>query len=225
MTFYDRLLDETASERSMFLAIPIVRAAVSDGVPHGAYAAFLAQAYHHVKHTCPLLALAAARCAEGDRAYRAALFAYIGEEAGHEEWILEDLHDLGRDPEAVRTGEPDMPCRLMVAYAYYATEHVSPYALLGMVHVLEGMSAALAGQAAATLQRGLGLPAGKGTRYLSSHGALDTAHVDFFRDLVNGIADPFARDAIIDTARLVYPLYGDIFRAIGRAYEGDSREA
>ena len=225
MTFYDRLLDETESERSTFLAIPIVRAAVSDGVPRDAYATFLVQAYHHVKHTCPLLALAAARCTERDRAYRAALFAYIGEEVGHEDWILEDLRDLGRDPEAVRTGEPDMPCRLMVAYAYYATEHVSPYALLGMVHVLEGMSAALAGRAAATLQRGLSLPAGKGTRYLSSHGALDTAHVDFFRDLVDGIGDPFACDAIIDTARVVYPLYGDIFRAIGRAYESDPHEA
>lgn len=225
MTFYDRLLDETAAERSRFLAIPIIRAALSQGVPRDAYEAFLVQAYHHVKHTCPLLARAAALCTEQDRVYRDALLTYIEEEAGHDDWILEDLRDLGRNPDAVRADKPDAPCLLMITYAYHVTEHVSPYALLGMVHVLEGMSVALAATAATTLQRSLRLPSGKGTRYLSSHGTLDAGHVDFFRDLVNAIDAPGARNVIVDTARAIYPLYGDIFRAIGRTCGIDSDAA
>ena len=223
MTFYDRLLDETAAERSRFLAIPIIRAALSQGVPRDAYEAFLVQAYHHVKQTCPLLSRAAELSA--DRAYRDALLAYIEEETGHDAWILDDLRDLGRNPDAIRAGEPDAPCLLMITYAWHVIEHVSPYALLGMVHVLEGMSVALAGAAATALQQSLRLPAGKGTRYLSSHGALDAGHVDFFRKLVNGIGDASAQAAIVATAKAIYPLYGDIFRAIGRTCGIDSDAA
>lgn len=217
MAFYDRLIDETATERAEFLAIPLIRSALAGTVPRKAYGMFLGQAYHHVKETCPLLALAATRCAEGDSGYRDALFTYIAEEAGHDRWILDDLRDIGCDADAVRNATPDPPCRLMVAYVYYAICTVSPYALLGMVHVLEGMSAALAGPAAAAMQRGFGVPDGKGFRYLKSHGVLDADHVAFFTELVNGIADPAAQHAIVDTARMVYPLYGGIFRAIGRA--------
>lgn len=225
MPFFERLLAETKSAREDFVSIAVIRRALGQGVPRAMYLAFLEQAYHHVKYTCPLLAAALARSGPSDRRYMTALLEYIEEERGHEEWILKDIDALGGDAEAVRNGEPALPCRLMVAYAYYAIDHVSPYALLGMVHVLEGMSAALATAAASTLKNSLGLAGDEGLSYLSSHGSLDQEHVAFFRDLVDGIGDEAAQKAIIDAANIVYRLYGDIFREIDSRFEEASHAA
>lgn len=218
MQFFERLFAETRAEREAFIATPVIQRALQQGVPAGMYVAFLGQAYHHVRHTCRLLSTAVARCSDRDQRYIRALLEYIEEERGHEEWILEDIAALGGNAEAVRNGQGDMSCRLMVAYVYYAIEHVSPYAMLGMVHVLEGMSAALATAAAGTLRATLATQDGRGFSYLSSHGSLDQDHVAFFRDLVNGINDPAAEEAIMETARVVYRLYGDMFRGIEAGY-------
>ena len=135
--FFERLKAETESDRKAFAAIPLIGETIANGVSKDVYLAFLGQAYHHVKHTCNLLALAASRCGDGDRAYQNALFEYIAEEKGHELWILDDIAALGGDAEAVARGQPDAPCAAMIGYVYYAIEHISPYCLLGMVHVLE----------------------------------------------------------------------------------------
>jgi len=223
MTFYDRLLVETAPARAGFLSIPLLGRALQGAVPKTLYVEFLTQAYHHVRHTCPLLALAAART--GDPAYRAALFTYVAEEQGHDSWILEDIAAMGGDADRVRREPARPPCRAMVAYAYYAIEWISPYALLGMVHVLEGMSVVLATKAAGALKDSLGKDSlakdssgpggGAGFRYLTSHGDLDIGHVAFFQELANSLEDPQAGEAIIDCANMMYGLYGNIFRDLG----------
>jgi pyrroloquinoline quinone (PQQ) biosynthesis protein C len=221
MPFFERLVTETAAERDAFIAIPVIQRALAQGVPRAMYIAFLEQAYHHVKHTCLLLSAAAARCGTDDPRYVGALLEYIAEERGHEEWILNDITALGGNAEAVRDGEPQLPARLLVAYVYYAIDHISPYAMLGMVHVLEGMSAAFATAAASSLKVSLGVTGERGFSYLSSHGRLDQDHTAFFRELVEGINDASGQRAIIDTACVVYRLYGDIFRDIDTRLEGD----
>jgi len=213
VSFFDRLLRETAGDREAFLAIPLVRHAVAHGASRGLYREFLAQAYHHVKHTFPLLALAASRT--DDERYQDALFEYMREERGHENWILDDLRAMGGDAEATRNGSPRLPCRIMVGYAYYAIERVSPYALLGSVHVLEGMSVHLADRLADALQSSFAASGGAGFSYLRSHGSLDKSHVDFFRALVDGFDDEATRALIVEQARVFYRLYGDIFRDLG----------
>ena len=225
-SFYEQLFEATAAERAGFQAIPVIARACTEGVSRAAYVDYLGQAYHHVRHTCPLLALAASRCGGHDGAYREALFDYIAEERGHEAWILEDIAALGGDAVGVAASEPRLPCRLMVAYAHYAVAFVSPYALLGMVHVLEGMSVALAQRAASAIASRVGTGSGGGGfRYLSSHGGLDIGHVAFFRDLVDGIADPVARAAIVDTARVIYRLYGDLFSEVAERHGIDRHAA
>ena len=211
MTFYDRLLSQTADARSGFLAMPIIGGALRGEVTRDLYLDFLTQAYHHVSHTCPLLALAASRTR--DLAYRNALLTYLDEERGHELWILEDVGHVGGDPDATVKKTPSAACRAMVAYAYYTIRAVSPYGLLGMVHVLEGMSVQLAEKIAAVIQRNFGLESDKGVRYLRSHGAIDAHHVEFFRALVNSI-DEAAENIIVDSANMFYRLYGDIFREL-----------
>ena len=145
MSPFNRLVHHTASDRQSFIDLPLIQGIMLTGASKELYLDFLSQAYHHVKFTAPLLASAISRCGADDRRYRSALFEYIDEERGHEESILEDIKALGGDPESVRQSTPRFPCKIMVGHAYYLIDRVSPYGLLGMVHVLEGMAVALAG--------------------------------------------------------------------------------
>ncbi|MCC6469792.1 MAG: AMP-binding protein [Alphaproteobacteria bacterium] len=217
---FDALLAETRGERERFLRIPVLGRAVTGGVDAALYLAFLGQAYHHVKHTCPLLTAAAKRCGAGEEWLRDAFLHYIAEENGHEQWILEDIAALGGDAAAVRDGAPRPPCAAMIAAAYRAIEERGAGALLGMVHVLEGMSVLLAERAADAIRKVV--PSGRdgaGFRYLTSHGTLDIAHVAFFRSLVDRIDDAPSLRAVATTANEIYRLYGDIFRELDRAGE------
>jgi pyrroloquinoline quinone (PQQ) biosynthesis protein C len=211
-SFHDRLIADTEGERAAFMVQPLIRAALAGEVGREAYLAYLAQAWHHVRQTCPLLIHARAICGADDSPYARALNEYIAEETGHDDWILDDIAALGGDVAAVRASDPAPPTQAMIGYAYYAIEHVSPFALLGMVHVLEGVSAGIATGAAAKLRASTRAGDGGGFSYLESHGALDQDHVVFFRDLVNGLDDPRAEQAIVSTARIIYRLFGDMFR-------------
>jgi pyrroloquinoline quinone (PQQ) biosynthesis protein C len=217
MSFYAQLVAETADSRDAFFAIPLVQNTTRNGAPRRLYLDFLAEAYHHVKHTFPLLALAASRTS--DKRYQDALVEYMEEERGHEKWILDDIRALGGDPDTVRNGQGGPACRIMVGYAYYAIEHISPYAFLGSVHVLEGMSVLLADQVADAMKISLGLENDNGFSYLRTHGSLDTEHVAFFRKLVDGFDDRNTQRIIIDNATLFYRLYGAIFHDLGARAE------
>ncbi len=220
-SFYQRLLAETKADRMSFVSIPVIRNAMAGNVDLPLYLQYLTEAYHHVRYTCPLMGAALARCGSGDHRYRKALLEYLDEERGHEEWILNDIAALGGDAEAVRAGRGALTTRIMVGYAYYAIDRVSPYALLGMVHVLEGMSVALADKAAQGIAQSINVGSGgietgnNGFSYLLSHGSLDQDHVRFFEDLVNGLPNDEAEEAVIDAAKTMYRLFGDIFRTLG----------
>jgi len=219
-SFYDQLVHETAADEAGFRAIPIILRAVTFGVERDLYVEFLASAYYHVRHTCPLLGLALSRCDLDDSAYRAGLLAYLDEEKGHEDWILDDIRALGGDADRVRRTLAPLAVRVMVAYANYAIEHISPYALLGMVHVLEGMSVALARAAAGAIGATL---AGDfqtgGFSYLNSHGHLDESHVELFAKLLDQIDTPDRRAVVMQAAKDFYRLYGDVFRALAHNTE------
>jgi pyrroloquinoline quinone (PQQ) biosynthesis protein C len=217
MSFYDELQTATASERNGFLSIPLIQNAVCNGASRELYIDFLTQAYHHVKHTYPLLALASVHTR--DEAYQDALVEYMKEERGHEKWILDDIRAMGGDAEAVRTGKPGQACQIMVGYTYYAIEWISPYAMLGSVHVLEGMSTQLADSAADAIQSSLSFPGKEGFTYLRSHGALDIEHVAFFKGLVNAIPQE-AHEVTVETSKIIYRLYGDIFRELALRHPG-----
>lgn len=213
MNFFDQLQAQTASERAYLLGAPIIAHAMEGRVTAGDYIAFLTQAYHHVKHTVPLLMACGARLPDRLEWLRAAVAEYIDEEYGHQEWILNDIKACGGDVDAVRGGEPGLATELMVSYVYDRIQRHNPVSFFGMVNVLEGTSIQLATRAAGQIREALGLPHAAFS-YLSSHGALDLDHIQFFAGLVNRLDDEGDRQAVLHTARVVYRLYGDMFRAL-----------
>ena len=213
MSFYQRLIAETEWQRDEFLSIPLLRQGISGEITREQYLAFLGEAYHHVKHTLPLLMACGARLPERLEWLREAVSHYIEEETGHQEWILNDIRHAGGDAEAVRKGAPSLATELMVSYAWDTVQRRNPVGFFGMVLVLEGTSVRLATQAADAIRKRLGLGQ-ECFSYLTSHGSLDIGHLEFFQGLMNGLEDPDDQRAVVHCAQVMYRLYGDIFRTI-----------
>lgn len=214
MTFYSELQRETASHKQTLYSMPIVQATMNGQVGVAEYIAFLTQAYHHVKHTLPLLMACGSRLSMEQEWIRVAMAEYIEEELGHQEWILADIDAAGGNAEAVRSGKPGLQTDIMVAFAYDLIARKNPVGFLGMVYVLEHTSTELATGAANTLKTSLALP-DRAFSYLYSHGSLDLEHIAFFEKLVNQLSTSKDKQAVIESAQAFYYLYGNIFAQLG----------
>lgn len=210
--FFTTLEAATWPDRLRFLGIEQVRAGLSGTISSETYVAYLGQAYHHVRHTVPLMREARARLGH-DPALVAALDEYIEEETGHEAWILNDIAAAGGNADLARISPPAAATKAMVDHAYARIRTGNPASFFGMVYVLESVSVALASHGAGAIQQRLGLPP-QAFSYLTSHGALDQSHLRFFENLVNSIEDEANREAIVTMACEIFALFGAMFAAI-----------
>jgi heme oxygenase len=217
MSFYEQLIESTLPERKQLMSAPVIAGCLQGRVSQKSYLAFLGQAYHHVRHTTPLLMLLGGGLPERLAWMRRAVAEYIEEEIGHEEWILDDISAAGGDAVAVRASHPDLPAELMVAYAYDLVNRGNPAGFFGMVFVLEGTSVALALMAADRIQVALDLP-DAAFSYLRSHGTLDQEHTKHLANLLEKMT-PDDQAEVLRCARIFYRLYGDIFYALPNGEE------
>jgi len=212
--FFDRLVAETRSEQARFAMTPQLIAGLTGQISRSDYIAYLTEAFHHVRHTVPLMLQARSRLAErGGQILVEALDDYIIEETGHEEWILDDIAAAGGDRAAAEASSPAPATKAMVDHAYDTIRNGNPAAFFGMVFVLEGTSVAMASNGAGAVQQRLGLPK-TAFRYLNSHGALDQEHMKFFEGLMDRIEDDADQAAIIGMAKDMFGLFGGLFGAI-----------
>lgn len=213
MSFHAQLLQQTEQARMGLLSAPIIQGCLRGEVSLPSYIAFLTEAYHHVKHTVPLLQACQAALPAHHAWLKPALDEYVEEEKGHEEWILDDIRACGGDAEAVRHGRPGHAAEVMVAYAYDTIQRGNPLGFFGMVHVLEGTSVSLALLAADSIQKPLNLR-DSAFSYLRSHGTLDQEHTAHFQLLMDQISDPQDQADIVHSAKAFFRLYGDVFRGL-----------
>lgn len=216
MSFYEELVRVTTRERESLLQSPIIADCLAGRVSIESYVAFLSEAYHHVRHTVPLLMACGSRLPDRLDWLSSSIVEYIDEELGHEQWILNDIEACGADADAVAAGEPSIATELMVSYAYDTISRRNPVGFFGMVFVLEGTSVAIATQAAEIIERELRLPR-KAFSYLRSHGSVDQKHIGDFSRIVDRFCRGEDRQAVIHAARVFFRLYSDIFRQLPRA--------
>jgi hypothetical protein len=215
MSLSAELRAATEADRQHLLSAPIITDCLAGRVGRESYRAFLTEAYHHVKHTVPLLMACGARLPDRLEFLRHGVAEYIAEEYGHEQWILADLEEAGFDAAAARErASPET--ELMVSYAYDTVQRGNPVGFFGMVLVLEGTSVAIATRAAEIIAARLELPR-RALTYLLSHGSLDQEHAGQFDRLIDRIDEPADRAALLRAARMFYRLYGDVLRALPRA--------
>ncbi|MDQ5908988.1 MAG: hypothetical protein QG599_1082, partial [Pseudomonadota bacterium] len=77
MNFFQHIQTQTTAEREYLLSSPIIQQAMVGQVSLHSYIAFLTEAYHHVKHTVPLLMACGARLPERLEWLRQAIAEYI----------------------------------------------------------------------------------------------------------------------------------------------------
>jgi hypothetical protein len=106
-----------------------------------------------------------------------------------------------------------MPTELMVSYVYDRIARHNPVSFFGMVNVLDGTSIAPATRAAGAIQTSLGLPQ-KAFSYLAPHGSLDLERIKLYENLMNQLDHEGDKTAVVHTARIVYRLYGEMFRTL-----------
>jgi len=216
MTSFERLRAETSAAQRYILSAPIIEDVMTGRFDLETYVRFLTNAYHHVRHTVPFMMACGARLPERLRWLLPQLRDYIVEEIGHDQWILDDLAACGVPHAVSMASTPDHSVEVMVAYVYDYINRVNPVGFLGMVHVLEGTSTALATETARRAQLKLGLPDAAFTN-LRSHGELDQEHVLFFQHLIDRLDEQEDLDAVIHVANQVYRLYGNVLGAAATA--------
>ena len=94
MTFYEELGELTAKEREFLLTAPLIEDALRGEITLEQYAAFLKEAYFHVKQTVPLLMGCGARLPARLEWLRKAVIEYLNEGA------------FGLRPETPKPGHP-----------------------------------------------------------------------------------------------------------------------
>src|SRR5215212_640831 len=107
------------------------------------YAEYLFMSHCVIRASVPLMERARRRAlALADDSVAAIVADYfethIGEERGHDEWLLEDLVSLGVAREEVLARPPSANVAALVGAQYYWIEHYHPVALLGYIALLEG---------------------------------------------------------------------------------------
>jgi pyrroloquinoline quinone (PQQ) biosynthesis protein C len=228
MSFQDQLLERTATQRAYLLAAPVIQRALAGSITRETYIAFLTQAYHHVRHTVPLLMAVGSRLSDRLAWLQPQLIHYLEEEQGHDQWILNDIEAAGGDRSYAMHSRPDLATSAMVAFAYDMVSRCNPVGFFGMVHVLEGTSVALALRAADQIQAVLGLP-NRAFNYLRSHGTLDQEHVQHLAGILERFDTDEDRETIVHCAQSIYWLYGSMFHrlesdAVTREMSGQARK-
>jgi pyrroloquinoline quinone (PQQ) biosynthesis protein C len=213
MSFYRELAATTQAGRAFLHSAPVIRRCMEGGATRELYVAFLTQAYHHVRHTVPLLMAVGSRLPDRHAALGRDILHYLEEEQGHDDWILDDIAVAGGDRLLAAAGQPNVETDAMVAYAWDTVQRRNPVGFFGMVFVLEGTSVALALGAADRIQATLGLPDGAFT-YLRSHGRLDQQHVQHLAGILDRLALEEDREAVRGCARAMFWLYGQVFRSL-----------
>ena len=216
MSVYSDLVTATQQDRVTLMQSPVIVDCLEGRVSLASYIAFLTEAYHHVKHTVPLLMACGSRLSPRLDWLRSSIVEYIDEEHGHERWILNDIAACGVDSATVARSDPSVATELMVSYAYDTIARCNPVGFFGMVYVLEGTSVAIATRAAEIIESELELPRAAFT-YLRSHGSVDQKHIGDYERIVNRLDDAADRDAVLHAAHVFFRLYGDVFRQLPRA--------
>lgn len=212
--FYDRLVAEVQSDREAFLALPVIQAGIRGEFTKEAYIGYLSEAFHHVRHTVPLIEMVRIRIAPSRRVLLDALSNFSLERRGYENWILQDIKNSGGDADKVQNDEPSEATEELLAYMYDQITRHDPIGIFGMLYIVEITGSKLARQTVKQFMANLGLPK-KCFSYLLTHSSEDMDNPDFFETLMTQITDPDEQDTIVRVAKHVYGLYGNIFVSIG----------
>ena len=146
------------------------------------YANYLAQTYYFVSHSTRLLATSAGRMDNDHEQLFRRFTKHITEEQSHERLAERDLRTLGYEPKDFK--------ELGITKAFYQSqyfliEHVTPYALLGYILMLETLGVKGCAHAYQRVEKTFGARAGS---FLKVHAEEDPSHVEKAFQAINSLS-------------------------------------
>jgi pyrroloquinoline quinone (PQQ) biosynthesis protein C len=211
---FGSLVMRTDEARREFDSQPVLLEAVARGMSLERYSAFLLELYHVVWHFNPITAVAASRMPDSLRELRYFLYRHMHEESGHELWVLNDLDAIGVGRERALSHAAGPYTLGMTGYNYWCAGHRNPASVLGMFYALEVVASVYGGPFSSAIRESLLLDGDRGVSFVSSHTTMDADHIAELRDVVNGIDDRQAMDAVAESAELNFHHFGRIFAAL-----------
>lgn len=200
------LADITDRHRHKMEALPQLQAMLGGTYSKAAYVEFLVQLYPIVSNFCPLMAAAAGRCADRHTTLRQFLYQHIEHEKGHEAMVINDLEALGCQYSDLPNIHSGPAARAMLAYNYHVIDRVDPHYVIGMVYVLELMSAGYASKVAQSISRAIDQPITRGFSFLDSHGTLDDDHIANVSELIQSLESKDLVEKIVDSVDMNFYL-------------------
>ena len=179
------------------------------------YCKFLIGLYPLVSHFCPLMASAAGLCADQYPNFRNYIYNHINEERDHELMVLEDIVSLGGDAKGVPERSPSLPVQAMLAFNYHAVRTENPCNILGLIYVLEVISADYGGKVAKAISESIDMPLSQGFTFLDSHAVLDEDHVETLDKLFQENISPELEVVILNSLKMNFYLFENILRELG----------
>jgi pyrroloquinoline quinone (PQQ) biosynthesis protein C len=214
MKFFLELVSSTDEARREFECHPVVADAVANGMALDRYRRLLLELYHVVWHFNPVCAAAASRLDDRYQRVRHYLYEHMHEEAGHEEWVLNDLEAIGVDRGSSRAHAPSAFTLALNGFNYWMGDRGQPCAVLGMLYALEVISSVYGGPFATALKERLLLEDDRGVSFINSHASLDTRHMEGLRHVLNQIDDPASRAAVVQSTAVNFHHFTRILEAV-----------
>ena len=214
LPFFIELVTRTDEARRAFETNPRVLDIVAKGLTVERYRNLLLELYHVVWNFNPICAAAASRISDRHKPIRYFLYDHMKEEAGHEEWVLNDLVAMGVEAEATRAYAPTMLLLAFNGFNYWAADRRHPCSVLGMIYALEVIASVYGGPITTAIKESLLLEDDRGISFISSHATLDTEHMAELRVVLNLLDDAEAGEAIIESTVFNFHQFTRILEAI-----------
>lgn len=160
------------------------------------YETWLAQAYHFVRHSTPMLALSCGLAIE-NREYHLRCISHLAEEKGHDRMLLNDLKQLGSSIDS----QPEFSStRALYQTQYYWIEHVNPVSFLGYILILEGIAVRCGPKKVEEIRKF------SGRSFVQLHAEEDLEHFDRAVAQLDKMSEKDRRD-IVENAEQTADLY------------------
>ncbi|MEO6327267.1 MAG: iron-containing redox enzyme family protein [Thermoanaerobaculia bacterium] len=208
------LVVQTDEARRNFESHPVILDAVANGMALDRYRVLLSELYSLVWHFNPTCAAAASRIPEEYGPVRSFLYEHMHEEAGHEQWVLNDLEAVGVSREASLAYSPSAHVLALNGYNYWAADRKHPCSILGMMYVLEVIASVYGGPFSAAMKEALLLQGERGVSFINSHASLDAGHMAQLRIILNTLASEQSQAAVIESTLVNFNHVTHIFGSV-----------
>ena len=214
LSFFAELVMLSDEDRRGFETHAAVVDAVAHGMSVARYRALLLELYPVVWHFNPCCASAASRIGDEHTAVRMFLYEHMHEEAGHEQWVLNDLQAVGVTAETARAHRAAPHTLALVGYNHWAAERRHPCSVLGMMYALEVIASVYGGPFASAIRESLLLEGDAGVSFIASHASLDAAHMVALRQVLNQVQGDEARAAVAESVRVNFHQFTRMVEAL-----------